>query len=326
MAYYERGYYRDPTDTGFGRGGGFGGGGLGGGGAFGAMKMWSVNTWIILMNIAVFVLDGLFAAWVGTVAVELGGSMRIEAGPLWAFGYFSAETALEGGQLWRLVTFQFLHAGLGHIFFNMLALFFFGRLVESYLGSRRYLAFYLLTGVAGPCAYITFWQVGVLQTFAYTPLVGASAGVFGVLVGAAAVAPNTTVMLLFPPIPLKLRTLAWVLVGIGAFTVLTGGGNAGGEAAHLGGAAAGFLLIRNSRFLDFARRVSIGGGDGPGRDGPSLKKRYENKVADHKRKRDEDLNREVDRILAKVHEQGLASLTEKEKRVLRDATQSKRVG
>lgn len=310
MAFHERGYYRDPTDSGPGGYGGFGGapGGPGGGGVFGAMKLWSFNTWIIVINILVFVVDRLLVAWADTMLLT-------------DWGCFSAETAILGGQVWRFVTFQFLHASLGHIFFNMLALYFFGRMVESYLGSKRYLAFYLISGVAGAMAYLALWGVGVLNYEVGTPLVGASAGVFGVLIGAATVAPNTTVMLLFPPIPMKLRTLAWVLVGIGALMVMTGGNNAGGQAAHLGGAAMGFLLIRNARRLDWANRVSLGGAS-PG----SMKQRFEQKVTEHKRKQSASRDHEVDRILAKVHEQGLASLTEKEKRILRDATHSKRAG
>lgn len=317
MAYYERGYYRDPTDSGPGGFGGLGGGG--GGSPLGGMKMWSFNTWIIVINIAVFVFDALYVAWAGSIPVELTEGLVINRGPLWAIGYFSAEKAFFGGQIWRFVTFQFLHAGLGHIFFNMLALYFFGRMVESYLGSKRYLAFYLISGIGGAGAYFALLGVGMLAGAAFTPLVGASAGVFGVLIGAATVAPNTTVMLLFPPIPMKLRTLAWVLVGVGALMVVTGGRNAGGEAAHLGGAAVGFLLIRNARRLDWADRVSLGGASAG-----SMKQRFEKKVTDHKRQRDVGLEREVDRILAKVHEQGLASLTDKEKRILRDATHSKR--
>jgi membrane associated rhomboid family serine protease len=87
-------------------------------------------------------------------------------------------------------------------------------------------------------------------TSPYVPLVGASAGIFGVLIAAAFVAPNATIMLLFPPIPMQLRTFAWVLIAIAVFSVFTAGHNAGGEAAHLGGAAMGAALMSNPRVLN----------------------------------------------------------------------------
>ena len=135
----------------------------------------------------------------------------------------------------------------------------FGPMIESYLGRRRFLAFYLLCGASGAGMYMILWQLGILRGTVIpgvgdispiVPLVGASAGIFGVLVAAAMVAPNATIMLLFPPIPMSLKTFAWVLIGIAVFTVFTSGHNAGGEAAHLGGAAMGAALMSNPRVLN----------------------------------------------------------------------------
>jgi membrane associated rhomboid family serine protease len=225
MGIYDRDYYRD-------RGPRYG---------LGSLRVGTVTTWLIILNVAVFLLDNLLAP------------ARGYYGPLYLWGHFSAGTAIHELQLWRFVTFQFLHANLTHIVFNMFALYFFGYLVESYLGARRYLAFYLLCGAAGAGAYLLFWAAGMFQDMPYgpyTPLVGASAGIFGVLVAAARIAPDATVMLIFPPIPMRLKVFAWVLVGIGAVTVLTAGRNAGGEAAHLGGAALGAVLIRVPQALN----------------------------------------------------------------------------
>ncbi|MEZ6192352.1 MAG: rhomboid family intramembrane serine protease [Phycisphaerales bacterium] len=90
-----------------------------------------------------------------------GHQIALNKQPIDAWGYFSAATAILGGQVWRFVTFQFLHASFGHILFNMLGLYFFGPMVESHLGSRRFLAFYLLCGVASAVAYIGFWLSGL---------------------------------------------------------------------------------------------------------------------------------------------------------------------
>jgi membrane associated rhomboid family serine protease len=110
-------------------------------------------------------------------------------------------------------------------------------------------AFYLLCGCAGGLGYIVLSTIGLLISNPFVPLIGASAGIFGVLVAAAMIAPDATVLLIFPPIPIKLKTLAWIFIGIAVYTVFSQGHNAGGEAAHLGGAVAGYLLIQFPQIL-----------------------------------------------------------------------------
>ncbi|HQY89256.1 MAG TPA: rhomboid family intramembrane serine protease [Tepidisphaeraceae bacterium] len=226
----------------------------------GNMQPLSVVTWLVIINIAVFILDHFLFA--GPMQQEVGpdGAVHRFRGesPLFWWGYFSSDTAFNHFQLWRVLTFQFLHADASHIIGNLLGLYFMGPMVEQSLGRRRFLAFYLLCGVAGPIAYMGMNAVGVLDGGAgallsgsQTPLIGASAGVFGVLVAAAVIAPRVMVQLIFPPIPMQLRTLALGLLALATITVFTNGHNAGGEAAHLGGAAMGFLLIRQPRLLDW---------------------------------------------------------------------------
>jgi membrane associated rhomboid family serine protease len=239
MGIYDRDYARVPR----GRPGGIG-----------AIAGWSMNTWIIVLTILAFLLQQVTM----TITLETGQLVRYR--PAEAWGYFSLSTAIYSAQLWRFLTFQFLHGNLNHILFNMLGLFFFGRLVESYLGSRRYVVFYLLCGVGGPVAYVLLYYLNVLGYPPQTPLVGASAGVFGVLVACAVIAPQARVQLLFPPIELTMRQMAMIYIGIAAFIVLSmgrdGAGNAGGEAAHLGGALVGYLLIRSPHQLAFADRLA----------------------------------------------------------------------
>jgi membrane associated rhomboid family serine protease len=216
MGFYDRDYYREPSPR----------------GGLAVFRMWSVTTWLIVINVAVFFLDPILGGVLGD------------------FGYFSIGTAVFGFQVWRFITFQFLHANLSHIFFNMIGLYFFGPIVESYLGSRRYLAFYLISGIGGGLGFIVLHYLGLLHEGPNAALIGASAGIFGILIAAARIGPDIQVMLLFPPIPMRLRTMAWVCVGIAAYTVLTSGNNAGGQAAHLGGAVVGYFLIQNDRWLD----------------------------------------------------------------------------
>ncbi len=301
MAYADRHYYgsRESGSTGrvgFGIGGGK-----------------SVVWWLIAINVTVFILDRLLLG--SGRAYQLGPH---DMGPLEYWGHFSATTAVLGLQLWRFITFQFLHADAGHILFNMIGLFFFGPMIERYLGSRRFLAFYLLCGVSGVVVYLLLWATGILFNAGWVPLVGASAGIFGILIAAARIAPNTTVLLMLL-IPMKLKILAWLMIGYGAFTVLTGGPNAGGEAAHLGGAALGFVLIRNVRWLNFAD--GIGGGGGPLRQWINQREQRRKERARQVQRRAQD---EIDRILIKVKDHGLASLTEKEKQILRQETERQR--
>jgi membrane associated rhomboid family serine protease len=292
-----------------GGGGGYGGGpggpgGPGGGGIFGggrpSIGKKSVVFWLLVINIGVFVVDGL-----------LGRILQTHA-PLGNWGYFSAEVAIMDGQVWRFLTFQFLHASPGHLFGNMLGIFFLGPLIESYLGSRRFLAFYLLSGFAGVFAYLFFWQTGFVFSESTAILVGASGGVFGILIAAACVAPNVTVLVMFI-IPMKLRTVAWCLVAFAAYTVLAmgdqSGSNAGGEAAHLGGAAVGYLLIRKTQWLNFA--------DGFG----SMWRNFKGRA---KKRRDKGDDAEMDRILDKIRDQGLHSLSESEKQILQRASDNRK--
>jgi membrane associated rhomboid family serine protease len=97
-------------------------------------------------------------------------------------------------------------------------------------------------------SFLLFYELHIASAGRNAGLIGASAGVFGILVAAAQVLPNATV-LIYGFIPARLRTVALVLLGVAIYTVFTNGRNAGGEAAHLGGAAVGYLLIRNQRWL-----------------------------------------------------------------------------
>src|SRR5439155_10811223 len=152
---------------------------------------------------------------------------------------------------------------------------------------------------------------GLLFTGPATPLVGASAGIFGVLMAGAYLAPDALV-LLFYFIPMRLKTMAYALVAVAFFTVLFGGNNAGGEAGHLGGAIAGFYFIRHPQhlhgFFDFLGRVD---------------------PTSHHYRRGRRMPRpagvgsgdaEIDRILDKIKVEGMHSLTTDEKRLLNEAS------
>ncbi len=148
---------------------------------------------------------------------------------------------------WQLVSYSFLHGNLTHIFFNMFGLWMFGRELELMMGQKRFLTYYF-TCVIG--AALVQLIVAGSQGGGLYPTIGASGGVFGILLAYGMAFPNRMVMLMFPPIPMKAK---YFVLFYGLLELYLGvSGNAPGVAnfAHLGGMLFGFLLLRywsNSR-------------------------------------------------------------------------------
>jgi len=205
---------------------------LGGGLDFRMWRLWPLTYWIIAANIAAFL------------------GQILSAGLLTDLGEFSITSAIFHYQFWRFITFQFLHGGIWHLALNLFALYFFGPIVESRLGTKRFLAFYLICGICGALAYLLLWRLGFLEHASDQGMLGASAGIFGVLVAVVHISPGMAVQLVFPPIYMRIRTLAIIFIGFAVVTILSRGANAGGEAAHIGGALAGWILIKNHHWLN----------------------------------------------------------------------------
>jgi membrane associated rhomboid family serine protease len=178
---------------------------------------------------------------------------------------------------WQIVTHMFMHGGLGHIFFNMYALWIFGKTLESVWGSKRFLIYYLATGLGAAffhqlVNYIQFAPEIASLKAAYSvdrinhallneilqpgnrfyqigrelirPTVGASGAVYGVLLAFGMLFPNTPLYLMFIPIPIKAK---WLVIGFGALELFLGITQSGGNIAHfahLGGMIFGFILIK----------------------------------------------------------------------------------
>lgn len=135
----------------------------------------------------------------------------------------------------QLVTHMFMHGSMGHLFFNMLALFFFGPNVESVWGPKKFLLFYFFCGIGA--------MVGHLLLGGGSPVVGASGAIAGVLLAFAVLFPNAQVMLLIPPIPMKAKYLVLIILVIDLYMGLTMADSRIAHFAHLGGAVFGGLLI-----------------------------------------------------------------------------------
>jgi membrane associated rhomboid family serine protease len=289
MAWQERDYSRDEQ---------------GGGTLASRLTAQSFVTWLIVANIAVYVIEQMFfripdAGPRGPSRLDLWGAYTTAGMAQW--------------QVWRLFTYQFLHADVGHVLFNMLSLFFFGPLIERWWGSRRFLAFYLISGMSGAIVFTALRAMGVVEG---GWLVGASGSIFGILAAAALLFPQMPAMIYF--IPMKMRTMALVLLGIAAWMIISGGKNAGGEAAHLGGAVMGLALVKLPWLLNWAE---LGGGRSPV---ARIAQAVQHQRDQRHRQQDDNLEAEVDRILIKVKAQGLHSLTEKEKKTLQKATERQR--
>lgn len=292
MAWDDRDYYRDEQRA----------------GPMNRLGAQSVVTWLMVLNVVVFVIDSIFT-----------GSARAGALSLSRWGNFNIDDAVHSLQLWRWFTYQFIHADLLHLLFNMIGLYFFGPLMEQWWQARRFLAFYLLCGACGAVVFtILAWIPGVLPGGTGGYVVGASGSLFGILAACAVLFPTQRVQLLFPPIPMSMRTLALVFLGISALSLIAGSRNAGGEAAHLGGAALAVLLVTRPGLLRWAEGIKL-----PRRDGAASARSRTSK----QRQADARQDAEVDRILDKVRAHGLHSLTKAEQRTLqRETSRQRRVG
>lgn len=151
---------------------------------------------------------------------------------------------------WQLVSYGFLHGGLAHLFFNMFALYMFGLPIERAWGTRRFLIFYFVCMVGAGLVQLLVTAL----TGAIYPTIGASGAVFGLLLAFGMMFPNSTILLLIPPVPIKAK---WFVIGYGLLTLFFGmTGTMAGVAhfAHLGGMLFGLALILIWGRSDFRRR------------------------------------------------------------------------
>lgn len=203
-------------------------------------------------------------------------------------------------QIWRLIGYQFLHDpnDVWHIIMNMLGLYFLGPTLEKFWHSKKFLIFYLVCGAFGGVAFTLLSNFGVISK---GQLIGASGAILGMLAACAILFPHFIVFILFFPVPIRIASIIFISFFI--LNIFTNGKNAGGDAAHLAGMIVGAIYVY---FW------------------PKWKTRYkiaqESETWEKKFKDYSELQKEVDRILEKVNEKGLASLTRKEKKTLEEAT------
>ncbi|MHC4568613.1 MAG: rhomboid family intramembrane serine protease [Planctomycetota bacterium] len=203
-----------------------------------------------------------------------------------------------------MITYQFLHSPvrLMHIFFNMIGLYFLGPTLERHWGSRRFLPFYLICGAAGAIFYFFLVLVNFL---APGQMVGASGAILGMLAACAILFPHFVVFIFVFPVPIRVAAIG--LTALYIIAILTKATNAGGDAAHLAGMATGAAYVFSQ----------------------SWRNQFASRIRSNRRKKqmatERDLDVELDRILEKVHDSGLQSLTSREKKILKEATRAEQM-
>lgn len=219
-------------------------------------------------------------------------------------------------QPWSLISYFFLHLSFGHILWNMLFLYWFGKIINDNIGNNAVISLYVLGGIVGGLSYmalfniIPFYQDRISDSL----MLGASAGVFSIVAGSATLLPNYTFYLLFlGPVRIKYIALFYILL---SFLDVTGS-NAGGEIAHLGGALIGYLFIRQLQ-----NGINMGEGiiNILNLFNKKTSYRSENKQPIKKEEKQNISQDEIDKILDKISESGYSSLSKNEKEKLFNAS------
>jgi membrane associated rhomboid family serine protease len=219
---------------------------------------------------------------------------------------------------WTLFTYMFIHADFFHILFNMLWLYWIGKILEEYLNGKKITFLYIAGGLAGAVVYITCYNLfpAFAERAVISTAVGASGAVTAIIVATATLLPNHTISLLFLG-PVRLVWIAIFYFIVDFVSLL--GPNAGGSLAHIGGAIFGFLFIKSLQkgndwsnpFEEFFKPK------------PTLKVVSTNYNAPQKAQKtsipDQD---EIDKILDKISQTGYNNLTKKEKEILFNASKS----
>ena len=264
---------------------------------------------IILINVIVFVSMSILE-----VFITLSGFGEL-------FNLFLNKLMLPASlkvfifQPWSIVTYFFLHMNFMHILWNMLFLYWFGKIIHENIGNNAVISLYIIGGIIGGLSYMALFNIIPYydNRVSESLMLGASAGVFSIVVGSATLLPNYTFYLLFlGPVRIKYIALFYVLLSFFDVT----GSNAGGEIAHLGGALMGYLYIRQLQ-----NGVNMGKGiiDILNIFNKNKKKDISKEEETNEIKKDISQD-EIDKILDKISDSGYKSLSNNEKDKLFNAS------
>jgi membrane associated rhomboid family serine protease len=301
MALADRHYMRDPS--GFGR--------------FGPIPPLAAWLVILLLNVVVF-------------AAQISGGADHQRAFL-DYGALSLD-GLKHGFIWQFLTFQFMHGSFGHLLFNSLCLFFFGRPLESMLGKRQFLSLYLLSGFVGGMVQIL---LGLVSERFGGATVGASAGLCGLVATFALLNPQSTIYL-FLILPIRAVYFLPIMVATTVLFILLPGDDNVAHGAHLGGIIAGVLWVKLGWHRDYVQLPWEGLFERLRRWKPLQSRQRKRELvraaslrgrswrqapieAESEIPAEEFISKEVDPILDKISAHGIQSLTERERKILEAA-------
>ncbi len=243
--------------------------------------------------------------------------------------YLAFQPLLVLRQPWTIVTYMFAHGGFWHIFFNMVGLFFFGPPLESQWGSSNFIKYYAACGLGGAAFSYIFAP--------HAAVIGASAAIFGVMLAFAMTWPNAPIYI-WGILPIKAKWLVGIMIALQFVSVAQGAGGGVAYFAHIGGFVVGFLYLKWGPLAGTHRGGTVGfGGAGTGARPsgsrglgsrlrklgrrPNLRALRDEKPGTRgteqpRRRVDDRVLDEIDRVLDKISEQGMASLTPDERHLL----------
>jgi membrane associated rhomboid family serine protease len=219
---------------------------------FAALGASSATTWLIAIIVAGFILNALLtppSLMPYLVMPEHWGSefqsgeflLRV-MGTLARWTHFSVATVVDDLQLWRVLTFQFVHTDVWPLFINVVCLYAFGRVLEEEIGRGRFAALFFICSMAAPATYLALYAAGVKINAAWMPLVGASSGVLGITIVAACAGPDDQVVLWTTGLMVRRRALAWIIAAVVALIVIKQD-STGANVAQLGGIVVGLFAV-----------------------------------------------------------------------------------
>src|SRR5579871_1534503 len=188
-------------------------------------------TWLIGINTGVFLLLELFEV----ARIPLGGYIGF-------YGALLPLDVVQRGFVWQIVTYSFLHAGFGHWFFNMIALWMFGSAIENAWGTRRFLELYFIGVIGAAVTTIALSYAHILGN-PLIPTVGASGGIFAVLIAFGILFAENEIMMFPFPFLIKAKYFIGILIVV-TLALAMGGGGSVAYVAHLGGMFFGWLYVR----------------------------------------------------------------------------------
>jgi membrane associated rhomboid family serine protease len=267
----------------------------------------SLTVVLLMVNASIFVIECFALGYPPQFSLDNHFALSVEG--------------LKHGFVWQLLTYQFMHANLWHILANSWAIYLFGREIEATLGPRQFLVLYLAGGTVG----------GIFQVIAASiwphlfggPVVGASAGGFGLMAAYAVLFPERELTLLFPPVTFQAKTMLIFSAVLAVAGIIFPVDNVA-NAAHLGGMLTGIAFIR--RFVqgrglpwEFRPDPAVSRENTGSRTGKTSFWRSAASPPDEGLSTDEFVKSEVDPILDKISRQGIQSLTERERQILEKA-------